>query len=39
VVEVLVIVGVALVPTVVAAAFPARQASRIQPAEALQVRD
>jgi ABC-type lipoprotein release transport system permease subunit len=39
VVEVLVIVGVALVPTVLAAALPARRASRIEPAVALRVRE
>ena len=37
--EVLVIVAIALVPTVLAAALPARQASRIQPAVALRVRE
>jgi putative ABC transport system permease protein len=37
--EVLVIIGVALVPTVAAAALPARQASRIEPAVALRVRE
>ncbi len=39
VVEVLVIAGIALVPTMLAAALPARQASRIQPAVALRVRE
>ena len=37
--EVLVIVAIALVPTVLAAALPARQASRIPPAVALRVRE
>lgn len=37
--EVLVIMGVALVPAVLAAALPARQASRIEPAVALRVRE
>ncbi len=39
VVELLVIVGIALVPAVLAAALPARQASHIRPAVALRVRD
>jgi putative ABC transport system permease protein len=39
IVEVLVIAGIALVPTMLAAALPARQASRIQPAVALRVRE
>jgi putative ABC transport system permease protein len=37
--EVLVIMAVALVPAVLAAALPARQASRIEPAVALRVRE
>jgi ABC-type lipoprotein release transport system permease subunit len=36
---VFVIAGIALVPTVLAAALPARQASRIEPAAALRVRE
>ena len=39
VVEVLVIVAIALVPAVLAAALPARQASHIEPAAALRVND
>ena len=37
--EVLIIVGIALAPTVLAAALPARQASRIEPAVTLRVHD
>ncbi len=37
--DLLVIIAVALVPAVLAAALPARQASRIEPAVALRVTD
>ena len=39
VLEVFAIVAIALVPTILAAALPARQASRIEPAVALRVRE